>query len=168
MTTIVSTALTRQVVGGMRWLGAYTRAPDATWRAWSKGRAVPVPAGRGFAVVRLPEPLGRAAVRALLGSAPSLVGPALVNHSQDVVEILVPIAPAVWQGPDAELIDGSRISTRMVKVPPPGRRADGRDWLCPPRALPGCSAVLTDPYRLAGAVDVARNALLVAGYRFNP
>ncbi|MFJ4184149.1 hypothetical protein [Kitasatospora sp. NPDC089509] len=160
--------LARQVVEGMRWIGAQTSDPDATRRAWARGRAVPVPAGRAFAVVRLPEPLGRAAVRALLDSDHSLVGPALVNHTEDVVEIFVPITPAVWQGPNAELIDGSRASSRMIKIPPPSRRADGREWLCPPRALPGCSAVLTDPYRLAEVVAVARNALLAGGYRLGP
>ncbi|MFJ2805819.1 hypothetical protein [Kitasatospora sp. NPDC087271] len=124
MTTaaIVPTTLIRQVIEGMRWLGGHTRDPEATWRVWAEGRAVPIPVGNGFVVVRLPEALGRAAVRALAGNAPSLVGPVLVNRSKGVVEALVPTAPAVWQGPGAELLDGSRLEMRMVKCPPPRAR----------------------------------------------
>ncbi|MBD0692466.1 hypothetical protein [Streptomyces sp. CBMA123] len=165
--TIVPTTLMRQVIEGMRWLGGHTRDPEATWRVWAEGRAVPIPIGDGFAVVRLPEALGQAAVRALAGGTPSLVGPVLADHSAGVIEVLVPLAPAVWQGTGAELIDGSRLERQMVKCPPPSRRADGRDWLYLPRALPGRPAVLTDPYRLSEAVSIARSQLVSLAGQFN-
>ncbi|MFF0409682.1 hypothetical protein ACFYUY_04510 [Kitasatospora sp. NPDC004745] len=163
---IVQAKLTTQVIAGMRWLGRQTADPTATWEAWARGRPVPVSVGRDFVVVRLLGELGRAAVAELAADAPDLVGPVLVNDS--VVEVFLPPTPAVWPGPGAELVDGRGASRATVKCPPPGREAERRRWLFPPRALPGSPAALTDPYRLVEAAAVARTGLQAAGYRLGP
>ncbi|MGW7579761.1 hypothetical protein ACWGKU_04795 [Kitasatospora sp. NPDC054768] len=138
----------------MRWLSRRTADPAATWEAWAKGTAVPVPVGTGFVVVRLPRGLGADAFADLAGTVPHLLGPVLASAS--AVEFFLPIAPAVWLGRGAELIDGRNASERAVKCPPAGREADQRRWLFPPRALSGADLVLTDPYCLAIALDRAR------------
>ncbi|MFD4394335.1 hypothetical protein [Kitasatospora sp. NPDC058478] len=159
---IVQAKLTNQVVAGMQWLSSHTDTPVAAWEAWARGHAVPIPVGRDFVVVRLPGGLGQAAVAQLAANTPDLVGPVLVNHS--AVEVFLPTTPAVWQGPGAELVVGHGASTRMIKCPPPGREADRRKWLFPPRALPGRIAALTDPHRLAEAIALARRRIHLAAH----
>nr|BEK65729.1 hypothetical protein KPHV_29560 [Kitasatospora purpeofusca] len=159
-----SAAVPAQQVAGMRWLAAGTRHPEATWRTWARGDAALVPAGITFAVIRAPEPVGRAAFSELRQHGLGLIGPVLANHSLRVIEFFVPIIPSVWMGEDAVRLDGGRESTRMVKCPPLTRRAGGRDWLHPPRALPGQPVVLTDPHRLAAALALSRSRLRRAGY----
>ncbi|MEU3559695.1 hypothetical protein [Kitasatospora sp. NPDC006786] len=161
LTSVVSARALGQVISGMRWLSRRTGDPTVTWEAWAKGEAAPVPVGSGFVVVRLPGDLGADAVAELAATVPQLLGPVLVNHS--AVEVFLPIAPAVWLGPDAELIDGRNASERAIKCPPAGREADRRRWQVLPRALPGTDPVLTDPYRLAAALDQARARRCPAG-----
>ncbi|MFJ4791767.1 hypothetical protein [Kitasatospora purpeofusca] len=159
-----SAAVPTQQVAGMRWLASGTRDPEATWRVWARGDAALIRAGRGFAVIRAPELVGRTAFSELRQQGLGLIGPVLVNHPLDAVEFFVPIAPAVWPGLDAVRLDGGRQSRRMVRCPPLADRADGLDWLHPPRALAGHPAVLTDPHRLAAALTLARARLRQAGY----
>ncbi|MEV7936619.1 hypothetical protein AB0O82_10790 [Kitasatospora sp. NPDC088264] len=161
-TTPVRTALTRQVIAGMRWLAALTGDPNGTWLAWAQGHAVPVPLGTAAAVVRIPEELGRAAVGVLAGHAPALVGPVLLDQWAGVVDVFVPAASAVWQGGDVQQIGGRQEPQSRIMCPSPGRTAVGRSWLHLPRALPDCPVVLTDSHRLAKALSVARTRLPVA------
>ncbi|MEU3566845.1 hypothetical protein AB0E96_00215 [Kitasatospora sp. NPDC036755] len=163
LTPVVPHNHLRQVIEGMRWIAGLTRDPEGTKLAWAQGHAVPVPLGIFAAVVRIPEPLGRAAVAVLLAHAPETVGPVIVDEWAGVVDVFVPSAPPVRQGSDVELIGRCQDPTPVVMCPSPGRRAVGRRWLCPPRALPGQDAVLTDPHRLAEALALSRGPLAAAG-----
>ncbi|RGD59437.1 hypothetical protein DR950_18020 [Kitasatospora xanthocidica] len=153
----------------MRWIAGLTRDPEGTWLAWARGHAVPVPLGTFAEVVRIPAPMGRAAVAVLLAHAPELVGPVIVDEWAGAVDIFVPSdifvpgAPPVRQGDDVKLIGRCQDPPPVVICPSPGRRAVGRRWLCPPRALPGHCAVLTDPHRLAEALALSRGPLAAAG-----
>ncbi|MGW7579760.1 hypothetical protein ACWGKU_04800 [Kitasatospora sp. NPDC054768] len=153
----------RQVIEGMRWIAGLTRDPEGTWLAWAQGHAVPVLLGATAAVVRIPEPLGRAAVAVLAAHAPGLVGPVILDEWAGVVDVFVPGAPLLRQGGDVELIGRYQDPPPVVMCPSPGRRAVGRRWLRPPRALPGHCAVLTDPHRLAEALALSRSPLAAAG-----
>nr|BFD90948.1 hypothetical protein KitaXyl93_23080 [Kitasatospora sp. Xyl93] len=153
----------RQVIEGMRWIAGLTRDPGGTWLAWAHGHAVPVPLGTSAAVVRIPEPLGRAAIAVLVAHAPELVGPVIVDEWAGVVDVFVPGAPPVPQRGDVELIGPGQDPPPVVMCPSPGRRAVGRRWLRPPRALPGHCAVLTNPHRLAEALALSHSPLAAAG-----
>ncbi|WP_316521171.1 hypothetical protein [Kitasatospora brasiliensis] len=118
----------------MRWFSRRTADPAATWATWARGEAAPIPVGTGFVVVRLPGDLGADVFTDLSSAVAELLGPVLANHS--TVEVFLPIAPALWLGPDAELIDGRNASERTIKCPPVGREAERRRWLSPPRRCP--------------------------------
>ncbi|MFD0563050.1 hypothetical protein ACFQ2M_14150 [Kitasatospora saccharophila] len=116
-----------------------------------------MPVGVGIVAIRVPEALGRIALRALDEQRPKVaVGPVILNHLVNAVEFIVPASPALWPGSDIVRLDGRLNSTRTVRVPPLGCRGSGREWLRTPQAAAGKRPVLTDPHHLARALATAR------------